>query len=135
MNGEESSGVALFHSHAYFDHTSPERISEARAFMDLIKQTFAADTHVKASRFNTAPVGPHLCGSFEVVFGREAFTRYVSWLMFARPEGIDILVHPLTGSQALDHTTRALWLGKPVALDVAFLETEDAKSAAQGPGE
>jgi DOPA 4,5-dioxygenase len=135
VSRDESSGVGLFHSHAYFDHTSPERVTEARAFMDLIKQAFAADTDVNASRFNPAPVGPHLCGSFEVVFAREAFTRYVSWLMFARPERIDILVHPLTGSQALDHTTRALWLGKPVALDVAFLEAQDAKPSSASPGQ
>jgi aromatic ring-cleaving dioxygenase len=128
MNNPDSSGVWLFHSHAYFDHAVPERVTEARAFMEQVEEVFATDTHVNPSRFHPAPAGPHPCGNFEVVFTREAFTRYVSWLMFARPERIDILIHPLTGSHALDHTARGLWLGSSIALDRAMLEAEDAKS-------
>jgi hypothetical protein len=47
--------------------------------------------------------------------------------MFARPESLDILVHPLTRSQTLDHTLRAFWLGRPLALDRAMLEAADAR--------
>jgi hypothetical protein len=38
----ESRRVWLFHSHTYFDHTVPACVAEARAFRDLIRQTFAA---------------------------------------------------------------------------------------------
>ena len=62
-----------------------------------------------------------------MLFTREVFADYVSWLMFARPEGLDILIHPLTRSQTLDHTTRALWLGTPLAIDRPMLEAVDAK--------
>jgi DOPA 4,5-dioxygenase len=127
--------VWLFHSHAYFDHAAPERVAEARGFMELIQRTFAATAHVELSSFIPAPAGPHPCGSFEVLFTREVFADYVSWLMFARPERLDILIHPLTGSQTLDHTTRALWLGTPLAIDRPMLEAVDARLLAAGRAE
>jgi aromatic ring-cleaving dioxygenase len=44
-----------------------------------------------------------------------------------RPERLNILIHPLTRSQVLDHTARALWLGTPLAIDRRMLEAVDAK--------
>ena len=76
--------------------------------------------------------GPHLRGSFEVLFTREAFTDYVSWLMFSRPPWLDILVHPLTRSH---HTGRAFWLGTPLAIDCVILEEADARLLAAGRSE
>ena len=128
----ESRRVWLFHSHTYFDHTVPKCVVEARAFSDLIRQTFAATAHVEVSSFIPIPAGPHPRGSFEVLFTREVLADYVSWLMFARPEKFDILIHPLTRSQTLDHITRALWLGTPLALDRRMLEAADARSLAAG---
>src|SRR5512146_616109 len=129
---DESRRVWRFHSHAYFDHTVPDCVAGARAFMDLIERTFAATAHVEVHSFIAAAAGPHPCGSFEVLFTREAFADYVSWLMFARPEGLDILIHPLTRSQTLDHTARALWLGTPRAIDRPMLEAVDARLLASG---
>ena len=131
-DGLESRRVWLFHSHAYFDHTATECVAEARAFMDLIRRTFDSSAHVELHSFNSGPVGPHPRGSFEVLFTREVFADYVSWLMFARPARLDVLIHPLTRSQTLDHTTRALWLGAPLALDAAMLKAVDAKLLASG---
>jgi aromatic ring-cleaving dioxygenase len=131
----ESLRVWLFHCHAYFDHTVPECVAKARAFLDLIGRTFAATSHVEVHSLLPFPVGPHPRGSFEVLFTREAFADYVSWLMFARPEKLDILIHPLTRSQTLDHTTRALWLGTPLAIDRTLLARVDAELAAAGRSE
>jgi len=131
-DAHESRRVWLFHSHTYFDHTAPDCVAQAREFMDLIRRTFAATAHVEVSSFIPAPAGPHPRGSFEVLFTREVFADYVSWLMFTRPEGLDILIHPLTRSLKLDHTTRALWLGTPLAIDVPLLEAVDAKLLASG---
>jgi len=127
MSNRATSEAWRFHSHAYFDHAAPERVEEAQAFRELIRHTFAANPRVEVRAFHAAPAGPHPRGSFEVLFAREAFADYVPWLMFVRPEAIDILVHPLTRSQVLDHTTRALWLGAPLALDRQMLEAEDAR--------
>lgn len=128
----ESCRVWLFHSHTYFDHAAPECVAEARAFMDLVHRTFAATAHVEVSSFLPTPVGPHPRGSFEVLFTREVFADYVSWLMFMRPESLDILIHPLTRSQTLDHTTRALWLGTPLPIDRPMLEAVDTRLIAAG---
>jgi aromatic ring-cleaving dioxygenase len=115
-----------FHSHAYFDHGNPADVAEARAYKDLIEKTFAGAGHVEVHSLIPSPVGPHPRGSFEVLFRREAFADYVPWLMLTRPPAIDILIHPLTGSQVLDHTARALWLGRPLELDTAMLAAVDA---------
>ena len=131
-DGPESGRVWLFHCHVYFDHTAPERVAEARAFMELICRTFVATAHVEVHSLIPFPAGPHPRGSFEVLFTREVFAEYVSWLMFSRPESLDILVHPLTRSQALDHTQRALWLGAQLRLDRDILEAVDARLLAIG---
>ena len=131
-DGHESRRVWMFHSHVYFDHAAPECVAAARAFMDLIQQTFAATPHLEVHSFIPNPAGPHPCGSFEVLFTRDVFADYVSWLMFARPEGLDILIHPLTRSQTLDHTTRALCLGTPRAINRSMLEAVDARLLASG---
>ena len=128
----ESRRVWLFHSHTYFDHTVPACVAEARAFRDLIRQTFATTPHVDVSSFVPAPAGPHPRGSFEVLFTREVFSDYVLWLMFSRPKGFDTLIHPLTRAQTLDHTARALWLGTPLAIDQPMLEAVDARLLAAG---
>ena len=75
--------------------------------------------------FIPLPAGPHPRGSFEVRFTREVFAEYVPRLMFMRPEPLDVLVHPLTGSHTLDHTRRALWLGAALPIDRAVLEAAD----------
>jgi len=115
----------LFHSPAYFDHTSPECVAEAAAFRSLTRRKFGSKGELVVRPMIPGPAGPHPCGSFEVLFPREVFADYVSWLMFERPERIDVLVHPLTGSHVLDHTSRALWLGNPRAIDRGMLEAAD----------
>lgn len=128
----ESPCARLFHSHTYFDHNAPERVAEASRFMDLIRRTFASTEDVRVTSFTPVPAGPHPRGNFEVVFTRDAFVDYVSWLMFTRPESLDILIHPVTRSWTLDHTTRALWLGAPVAIDRTVFEAMEARSLPAG---
>jgi DOPA 4,5-dioxygenase len=123
--------VWLFHSHTYFDHAVPECVAEAREFMDLIRRTFAATTHVEVSSFVPAPAGPHPRGSFEVLFTREVFVDYVSWLMFARPDRLDILIHPLTRSQTRPHPTCVL-ARRTTRHRSAMLEAVDATLLAIG---
>ena len=49
---------------------------------------------------------------YQVAFEVEEFPPLVPWLMLNR-DGLDILVHPLTGNSLADHTRFALWLGHP----------------------
>ena len=134
-DGPESGRAWFFHSHVYFDQAVPERVAQAQAFGDRIRRTFAATDHLEVHPLVPFPAGPHPRGSFEVLFTRAVFAEYVTWLMFARDESLDILVHPLTGSQTLDHTQRALWLGAPIAIERAVLEAADASALATGRAE
>ncbi len=127
--------VWFFHAHVYFDHESPERTAEARAFAERIRATFGENAHVELHSFIPGPAGPHPVGSFEVLFTRDAFTEYLTWLMFERPPSMDVLIHALTRTQTPDHTTRALWLGTPRPLGIALLESVDARLAASGRSE
>ena len=70
-----------------------------------------------------------------MLFTREAFADYVSCLRYSRPPWLDILVHPLTGSQLVDHTRRALSLGTPLAIDCTLLKEADARLFAAGRSE
>jgi aromatic ring-cleaving dioxygenase len=56
----------------------------------------------------------------------------------ATPGGVEklaILIHPLTRSQMLDHTARALWLGAPLAINRSMLEAVDVRLLASGATE
>ncbi len=130
-NDDASRQVWFYHSHTYFDHTTPAAVEEARAFLDRIAQAFAASTHVEVHKIVPFPVGPHPRGSFEVLFTRVVMPDYVSWLMFHRPEGMSILIHPLTRSQRADHTSRGLWLGPQLELATDILDRSDAASGAR----
>ncbi len=131
-DAHESRRVWLFHAHTYFDHEAPAQVAEARAFMEVIRRTFSSTRHLEVHSFVPAPAGPHPRGSFEVLFTREVFTEYIAWLMFERPDDLPILIHPLTRSQTRDHTTRAIWLGTRLAIDVTILDTMDANALATG---
>jgi len=133
--GDPSRRVWLFHSHAYFQHDVPERTEEARAFMALIAREFAKTAHVEVHDFIPRAVGPHPLGSFEVLFTREVFADYVTWLAFHRPASMSILVHPLTALQLADHTDHAMWLGPPLTMLRDILVRSDAASAAAGRSE
>jgi len=48
---------------------------------------------------------------------KEYFCRVYSWFILHR--GIhSVLIHPLTKQERLDHSDRAVWMGKPFPLDL-----------------
>ena len=56
---------------------------------------------------------------YQIAFAAAEFPRLVPWLMLNR-DGLDVLVHPLSGDSLADHTQFAMWLGQalPLRLDV-----------------
>ncbi len=58
---------------------------------------------------------------YQVVFSPNHFGPIVQWLMLNR-EGLDVLVHPETGDNVIDHLDHALWLGKKLDLNVEHLQ-------------
>lgn len=69
-------------------------------------------------RFHCKPVGPHPCWSCQLAFNSDRFAELVAWLSLNR-NGLNILLHPLTGDDLQDHTAHAGWLGMSQALNLA----------------
>jgi len=98
-----------YHVHIYYHD-----VAEANA-KDLHDQLVARFGGQPTRPQFTGIAGPHPIPQMQVIFRKDAFTDVVPWLMFNR-QGLDILVHPLTDDEVEDHTTHAVWLGKPVDL-------------------
>ena len=100
-----------FHAHIYF---GPECHKEATDLREEISRRFG----LRVGTMHKKPVGPHTKAMFQVVIGKDDFGDFVEWLLLNR-RGHDVLIHPETGNDLLDHTDHAMWLGNPVAIDVS----------------
>ena len=100
-----------YHAHVYFDETSVE---QARALCTEAAERFG----VLMGRMHQKPVGPHPRWSCQLAFDAAQFDALIPWLD-ANRNGLDILVHGLTGNDLEDHTANASWLGAPVELDLS----------------
>jgi aromatic ring-cleaving dioxygenase len=78
-----------YHAHVYYDATTRQI---AEGLRDTIIKRFA----VRPGAFSDEPRGPHPISQFNVIFQTEEFPKIVPWLMLNR-EGLDVLIHPLTG--------------------------------------
>lgn len=102
--------IKNFHAHVYYDLTTRE--SAAR-----VRQGLSDRFAVQLGRWHDSLVGPHTKAMYQVSFEREQFALVVPWLMLNR-EGLEILVHPNTGDDVMDHTDHALWLGEKLAVNL-----------------
>jgi len=114
-----------YHAHIYYDAKS-RRI--AAGLRKKIEQAFK----VEMGRWRDEPVGPHPQAMYQVKFKPREFARIVPWLMLNRA-GLDVLVHPETGDDYIDHATNALWLGEKLKLRLDILKAfiEQARKAAK----
>jgi DOPA 4,5-dioxygenase len=67
---------------------------------------------VPLARVNTAPIGPHPAGSYEIWVPRESFASVFSYLALNHGD-LSVLVHPLTKEEREDHDGRKAWIGAP----------------------
>ena len=109
--------IDSYHAHVYYDAKSKQAAEELRS---QILEKFV----VKMGRWREEPVGPHPQAMYQVAFQPESFGTIVPWLLINR-KGLDILVHPNTGTSIKDHTNHALWLGNKLSLRLGELETEN----------
>ena len=106
-----------YHAHVYFDERTAER---AQQLCNQAGERFG----VRVGRFHKKLVGPHPYWSCQLTFDSKDWPL-VDWLEHNR-DGLDILVHGLTGSGLKDHTDAAMWLGNEAKLDLTqFLKDED----------
>lgn len=102
--------ITGFHAHVYYNTSS--RDAAAR-----VREGLGSRFNVRLGSWHDKPVGPHPRSMYQVVFSPELFDKVVPWLMLNR-EGLDILVHPETGDNVIDHLDHALWLGKKLKLNI-----------------
>jgi aromatic ring-cleaving dioxygenase len=106
-------GDAPFHAHVYY---SADQRSSAAA----LREAFAGAPEILfAGSLTDRPVGPHPVAQFEVHFHERWLAAVVARI---EASGLRALVHPLTDDDLADHTSRARWIGEPLALDTSVLD-------------
>jgi DOPA 4,5-dioxygenase len=77
-------------------------------------------TGCRMDQVNYGPHGPHPVGNFETCCNSSSISHGVSWFMQNRGN-LSIFFHPLTRWELIDHTERALFIGKPFPIDLSYL--------------
>ncbi|BAU71716.1 DOPA 4,5-dioxygenase family protein [Metapseudomonas furukawaii] len=103
-----------FHAHVYFDAST---LQQARELCEEAARRFP----LKMGRVHEKPVGPHPDWSCQLAFKPELFGEVIPWLALHR-DGLNVLVHPITGSDLRDHRDYPLWMGTVRPLDLSGLE-------------
>lgn len=103
---------ASYHAHVYYD---PATRKAARQVRLELNRRFK----VRLGRWRDEPVGPHPRSMYQVAFQAAEFPRVVPWLM-EHHGGLSVLIHPNTDDDLLDHSERALWLGKQLKLKLGM---------------
>lgn len=113
LMSDQTIEITSFHAHIYFDATTRDVAARVREELD-------GRFSVRLGRWHDKPIGPHLKSMYQVAFTPDQFDKVLPWLMLHR-EGLDILVHPVTGDDVVDHTDHALWLGEKLGVNVDAL--------------
>lgn len=103
---------AHYHAHVYF---GPDTVAQARQLCQQAGEQF----NVRVGRVHEKLVGPHPHWSCQIAFDGAQFEPFIAWLEQNR-QGLDVLVHGLTGDDLADHTLHASWLGEPSKLNLAM---------------
>ena len=110
-----------FHFHTYYFQSSQKDI--VNEFYKLVSSEINPDgqlTNCAINHLNLSPIGPHPIGSFETCCNATALPNAIGFFMKHRGV-LPILLHPLTTSEVIDHTERAMWMGPKVPLDLTPL--------------
>ncbi len=103
-----------YHAHVYFEAS---QLDIARRLHRELARLFP----VQMGRIFAVPIGPHPKPMFQVIFHENQFAAVVQWLLHNR-QGLDVLVHGLSGDDLKDHSELTLWLGKSHTLDFSVLD-------------
>ncbi len=109
-----SAPITGYHAHLYY---TPQTRPVAERLRAAIGERFPG---ARIGSWHDEPVGPHTAAMYQVAFAIEDFSRIVPWLMLNR-DGLDVLVHPMTGDGLADHTNHAAWLGVPLPIKAEVL--------------
>jgi len=128
------SSVTEFHAHIYFHNDDIASRTAVLALKEKITSRFveSEEKGVSIIGLREQAVGVHPTGNLAVLFSKARYGEFVVWLAHTRdPEHLNVIVHPLSPQQVLDHTERAVWLGTPQPLKLESLAAEEVKFAAK----
>ena len=115
MTDLQTSAVASWHAHVYFDAASRDA---AHALRERIAARFAGQ--MELGRFHERPVGPHPLWSYQIAFTPGHFAEIATWLTLHHG-ALDVFMHPNTGDSLRDHRDCAVWIGRSHALNLQAL--------------
>jgi aromatic ring-cleaving dioxygenase len=107
---------SYYHAHVYFNDLTLE---QARLLCEEAGQTL----EIAVGHLHTRLVGPHPHWSCQLSFHTCQFDTVIDWLEQNR-NGLDILVHGVTGDDLADHTDHASWLGNLSPLNLEMFRNK-----------
>lgn len=118
--------IGAYHFHTYYFQDNAGAKANAVQFRNRVIEQVSNGlglTDCAVNKLNIVPIGPHPIGSFETCCNKSSLASAVSWFMLNRNPSNSVLLHPLTKSEVVDHTTRAFWLGQKMPLDTSKLDS------------
>lgn len=108
-----------FHAHIYYDVSARSAAAQLHSELRARKGTGDLVDVIFVGEMTDRPVGPHPVPQYEVHFYRKALPVVLDRITANR---LRALVHRLTEDDLADHTSQALWIGEPLALDLSVLD-------------
>ena len=105
---------AAYHAHVYFNEQTVEQAEQ-------LCVSAGKTLNISVGRVHRKLVGPHPCWSCQLSFISTQFDAAMLWLEHHR-NGLNVLVHGVTGDDVADHTDHAMWLGTPQPLVLSFFK-------------
>ena len=102
--------IKIFHIHLYFDETT---IPLAKDLAKDIQEKYS----IGVGTFHEKNVGPHPRWSVQLSVPTELFGDVLSYTAINR-KGLIVFSHPDTGSDLIDHTDSAIWMGEILDLNL-----------------
>ncbi|MDN3616654.1 MAG: DOPA 4,5-dioxygenase family protein [Vibrio gallaecicus] len=100
----------MFHGHVYFGLRNAQLAEDFRQKL-IQERKDAIEVFPLVQRL----VGPHKMPMFEIHF-KNNDNNLIEWLEAERGD-MSVLIHPVTGGEELlDHTERAIWLGRELGV-------------------
>lgn len=115
MTEHDTSEIANWHAHVYFDSLSRDA---AWTLREAIEARFG--DRMRLGRFHERPVGPHPQWSYQLAFDCPDFSEIIAWLALNHG-ALDVFVHPNTGDALRDHRDSAIWIGRSHSLILSAL--------------
>ena len=108
-----------FHAHIYYDASDRSAAEQLHSELRTKKGTGDLVDVIFVGEMTQRAVGPHPVPQYEVHFYRKALPTVLERIKASR---LRALVHRLTDDDLADHTSQALWIGEPLALDLSVLD-------------